>query len=148
MCSMKIKQLILKIVQIIPANSMVVWIAFLLGGFFLTGCAPNGNHIGIQGNDLFYTPAVSSEEAHTIADYLVQTEFFAHGRKSVQLDNVDGVPYFRLVVKEGFTLDSSNRSTLHAYGRLLHEDLYKNKPFIFHICDKNFLTLHAFSFKK
>jgi hypothetical protein len=134
--------------RINPTKSMMILIAFLLGGFLIPGCAPNGNHIGIQGNDLFYTPAVSSEEAHTIADYLVQTEFFANGQKSVQLDNVEGVPYFRLVVKEGFTLDSANRSTLRAYGRLLHEDLYKNNPFIFHICDKNFRTLHAFSFKK
>lgn len=116
---------------------------------FLGSCAPNGNHIGIQGNDLFYTPAVSSSDAHEAADYLVQTEFFSSGgQKSVQLDQVDGVPYFRLVMKEGFVLDSSSRNTLLAYGRLLHEDLYKKKPFVFHVCDKNFRTLHAFRFKE
>lgn len=127
-------------------NSMIYGLIVSILIFF-AGCAPNGNHIGIQGNDLFYTPAVSAQEAHTVAEYLVQTEFFAPGQKSVQLDNVDGIPYFRLVVKEGFVLDSINRSTLHTYGRLLKQDLYPGKTLIFHVCNKNFRTLHAFRFK-
>lgn len=116
----------------------------LIGG--LLSCRPNGNYIEINNNDLYFTPAVDQAFISKASEYLVSTDFFAQGGKSVQLDKVDNVPIFRLVIKSSVAQDSSTRETALAFGRIIQKDLYDKKPYILHLCDKHFNTLRAFKF--
>jgi hypothetical protein len=112
----------------------------------LFSCRPNGNYLEINNNDLYFTPAVDKEFIGIASEYLVSTEFFAQGGKSVQLDIINNIPVFRLVIKASVAQDSSTRETALAFGRIIQKDLYNKQPFLLHLCDKQFNTLKAFKF--
>ncbi len=112
----------------------------------LLSCRPNGNHIDINNNDLFYTPAIDKAFIAKASEYLVSTDFFSQGGKSVQLDIVNATPFFRIVIKEAIANDSNTRATAIAFGRIIQKDLYDNKPYALHLCNRNFKTLRAFKF--
>ena len=112
----------------------------------LITCRPHGNYIEINQNDLYYTPAVDKEFIGKASEYLVSTDFFAQGGKSVQLDIINNIPIFRLVIRKEIAQDSTTRETVLAFGRIIQKDLYDKKPYILHLCDKQFNTLRAFKF--
>jgi hypothetical protein len=121
-----------------------IFLMLLIGS--LLSCRPNGNYLAINNNDLYFTPAVDKEFIGKVSEYLVSTEFFAQGGKSVQLDVVNSMPVFRLVIKASVAKDSSTKETAVAFGRIIQKDLYDKKPYILHLCDKHFNTLRAFKF--
>jgi hypothetical protein len=95
-----------------------IFLMLLIGS--LLSCRPNGNYLAINNNDLYFTPAVDKEFIGKVSEYLVSTEFFAQGGKSVQLDVVNSMPVFRLVIKASVAKDSSTKETAVAFGRIFY----------------------------
>jgi len=109
----------------------------------LSGCgADHGTALKFNGGELFYTDAVTRDEADNLGRFLVEQEFFDGEYKSVQLHK-DGATYqFRMVIKKGLEKDEQFIQIAKAFCAELIVHFGGEKVDI-HLCDENLETLRV-----
>ena len=78
--------------------------------------------------DLYYTSAVSKEEATWLQDYLVQSKICGDSQISMQLTKSGSMRQFRMVVKPGFEKDKGYLATVQELGATLSAQASSAEP--------------------
>ena len=90
-----------------------------------------------NGGQVLYTPAVTTEEATRLGEYLVAQKFFDGQPKTVQLDRRGNAWEFRMVLKKGFAPDEEYIDSTRAFGLQLSEEVFHSAPVEIHLCDEH-----------
>jgi hypothetical protein len=114
-------------------------------GLVILGANSYGTRIALKnGNELYYTPAVTEAEARKVADYL-DTKFPDNKGKvaTYQLNKAGGKYEFRAVVQEGKENDNLAVVAFQAMGVLLSLEVLDGAPVDVHLCDRNLKTVRV-----
>lgn len=103
-----------------------------------------GEKLEFNSTDVYFTEYVSKEEAQRLGEYLVETSFADGLEKSIQLSKRDSTYLFRMVVKEGVTLDSANDLTFEAMAIALSWKVFDRAPVELEACNNSFKTLRVY----
>ena len=107
----------------------------------LSGCSGYGKELKFNGGQLFYTSAVSKEQADKLGDYLVKEKFFDGNPKTVQLNKTGSTFEVRIVVKKGIEQDQKVVDVFKVMCKELSKDVFNAAPVDIHLCDENLKTL-------
>jgi hypothetical protein len=128
-------------------------LAAVLSFILLSGCggrypAEWGKRLKYKHSSLFYTPAVTKDEALKLGDYLLKAGFFpAKAPVRIQLAKSGDMYQFRIVIKEGKEQDMDFIKTTGLFAAMISRDVFGRKPLEVHLCDTNFKTLQVVSFQ-
>jgi hypothetical protein len=132
-------------------GQIVVGICVMLVGFsqlsrglvLLTGATNYGMLLKVNQADLYYTSAVSIEDAARLQNFLIQSKICGDKQISMQLTKSGKMLQFRMVVKPGFDKDESYLSTVQEMGATLSAHVFGGVPLEVHLCDDQFRTLRV-----
>lgn len=98
-----------------------------------------------ENNELYYTENVTVEEAQTLGDYLVETEFFADdgNARTIQLNKTGSTYEFRMIVKKGLETDTDVVDTMKFLAQNLSENVFNNQTVDIHLCNDTLETLRV-----
>ena len=106
-----------------------------------------GKILKYEGSKLFYTSAVSKEQANKLGDYLLESGFFQKDNPgTVQITKEGDVYQFRMVVKGGKAQEMEFLKIAGMFAAQLSKDVFDNEMVEMHFCDKNFETIQTVSF--
>jgi|CXWL01.1.fsa_nt_gi hypothetical protein len=126
------------------AVSLAVLVGVLYFQFIYS---PHGEKLTFKKGELYYTKNVTRVEAQKLLDYLGKEGFFSDtDERSVQLDKVDGIHAFRMVVRAGLQNDPKTMKTLTAFGRELSRDVFGGAPVNVHACNDKLVTQRVMPF--
>lgn len=107
-----------------------------------SGCSKNhGTELKFKQGQLFYTSAVTREEADRLGNYLVKTGYFGDRPVTVQLNKVKSTYEFRFLSEPGVAEDPRVLQKLRGMARTLSRDVFDDQRVVVHLCDKNLVTL-------
>jgi hypothetical protein len=112
---------------------------------FLPGCDNYGTRLTFNKGELYYTAAVTKDEAQKLGDFLVREKFFDGNEKTVQLNKAAGVYEVRMVIKKGFDQDPHNLELFKEFAAQISRDVYGSAPVDIHLCDEYLKTLRVVS---
>jgi hypothetical protein len=95
-----------------------------------------GTELTFNGNQLFYTAAVTEEQAKKLGEYLVKDGYFEGDAKSVQLDKQNGVFQVRLVVKEEIVNDANYEGVVKLFREQIQKNVFNGEQTEIHYCDE------------
>ncbi|HEX4072838.1 MAG TPA: hypothetical protein VHX68_16785 [Planctomycetaceae bacterium] len=123
---------------------MVVGFSQLCRGLvLLTGATNYGTRLKVNQSDLYYTSAVSKEDAQRLRDVLVESKICGDKQISMQITKSGKMLQFRFVVKPGSDKDESQIPTVQAMGAMLSSVVFGGAPLEIHLCDDHFQTLRV-----
>ena len=130
---------------------IVVGICVMLAGFsqlcrglvLLTGATNYGMRLKVNQADLYYTSAVSKEDAQRLRDVLVESKICGDKPISMQITKSGKMLQFRFVVQPGADKDESQIPTVQAMGAMLSSVVFGGAPLEIHLCDDHFQTLRV-----
>ena len=100
-----------------------------------------GAKIDYPGGEIYYTSAVTQQQAQSLGNYLQQTGFFdPSGFVSVQLDKADTTYLFKMVAVEGAEDDQQNIQFAENYLVQISENVLDHAPVNFFFCDDRMQT--------
>jgi len=107
-----------------------------------------GTRIKYGNDELYYTDAVTEEEALELGEYLVNTGFFNEENKgSAQLTKEDNVYQFRVVVNESAVDDIEYIKTAGMFAAHISNDVFGDKLLEIHLCNNGFETLQVVTYQ-
>jgi hypothetical protein len=109
---------------------------------FLPGCNNYGTRLTFNKGELYYTAAVTRDEAQKLGDFLVGDGYFDGNETTVQLNKAGGVYEVRLVVKPGSDLDP-HLFEFTLFARKISKDVFDSAPVDIHLCDQELKTLRV-----
>ncbi|WP_118974750.1 hypothetical protein [Taibaiella koreensis] len=116
--------------------------------FLSSGCSDYGKKIQFGNLDLYYTSAVTKDEADKLGNYLVQRGINNNGaKKTVQLSK-DGYTYqFRMVLKQDLEQDEDTKRQFEKQAYLISQDVFNGERVEVHACDEDFKTIRVYLMK-
>jgi hypothetical protein len=106
------------------------------------GCAADhGTELKINNAQLFYTSAVTKEQAEKLGDHLKKTGFFDGTLITCQLNKSEGTWEFRLVVKPGVAEAPTNVRRFRGMARKMSNEVFDKDHVVVHLCDNKLRTL-------
>lgn len=109
---------------------------------FVSGCGPKyGTELKFKQGQLFYTGAVSKEEAEKLGNYLVKVGFFGDRPITAQLNKVGATYEFRLVVEPGVPHEPRSVQRFRGMARTLSTEVFDDQRVVVHLCDKSLTTV-------
>ncbi len=122
----------------------VIGVAKLCNGLvLLTGATRYGAVLKVDQSDLYYTTAVSKDQAQALGDYLVQAKFFDGRHLSVQLTKEGQTLQVRFPVKPGFDQDEAYVVSVRVAADELSQKVFHGQPVEIDLCDSELKTLRA-----
>jgi hypothetical protein len=115
------------------------------GLVLLTGATNYGMVLKVNQSDLYYTTAVSKEDATRLQDFLIRSKVCGDSQISMQLTKSGSTRQFRIVVKPGFEKDKGYIATVQEMGETLSTRVFGGAPLEVHLCDDHFRTLRVVS---
>lgn len=115
-------------------------ICFLLLCVML-GCNSYGKRLEFNKDEVYYTQAVTEDEAKSLGNYLQKIGYFSGQGYTVQLDKANDTYQARFVVQKGI---ESNDAALNAFKGLVNQlskDVFKGGKVEIHLCDEHLKTL-------
>lgn len=121
------------------------------GLFFilLSGCGPHyptewGKRLKYRKSFLFYTPAITKDEALKLGDYLSKAGFFPEKAPvRIQLNKSKDMYQFRIVIQKGKEQDMEFIKTTGLFAAFISRDVFGSTPIEVHLCDTDFKTLQV-----
>jgi len=118
--------------------------AKLLNGLvLLTGATNYGMRMEINHGDLYYTSAVSKDDAKRLGDFLVQQKIFDGRQISMQLTKNGQTVQVRFPVKPGFEKNEAYVASVQALGVQISQQVFQGAPLEVDLCDDALKTLRA-----
>jgi len=122
----------------------VIGVSRLCNGLILlTGATNYGALLEVNHANLYYTRAVSQEEAKALGAFLANAEVFDGGHISIQLTREGQTTQVRFPVKEGFDKDEAYIASIRALGYQISQNVFHGTPVEVDLCDQNLKTLRA-----
>lgn len=119
----------------------------LVAAVTVSGCDLNGygSRLEFQGNDLYYTDAVTEAEAQKLGDFLVDQKFFDDSkRRSVQLTKEGETYQFRMVVVDDYkSMKGVYPNSFRALASTISRKVLDGKKLEFHLCNDKLETLEV-----
>lgn len=111
----------------------------------VSGCDLDGygSKLEFEGNDVYYTDAVTEAEAQKLGEYLVEMKFLDNKKqRSVQLNKEGEIYQFRMVVVD----DYKSRKDVYPNGfralaMMISEKVFNGSKVEFYLCDNRLKTL-------
>jgi hypothetical protein len=118
--------------------------AKLLNGLvLLTGATNYGILMEINHGDLYYTSAVSKDDAKRLGDFLVQQKIFDGRQISMQLTKNGQTMQVRFPVKPGFEKNEAYVASVQALGVQISQQVFQGAPLEVDLCDDSLKTLRS-----
>jgi len=110
----------------------------------LSGCDNSyGSLLEFNGGELYYTSAVSRDDANKLGEYLLSEEFFDGNKKTVQINKEGNTYEFRMVIKKGIENDPEFIAVFRRFARELSDNVFEGSPVDIHLCDERLKTLRV-----
>ncbi|RZN79048.1 MAG: hypothetical protein EVB11_12940 [Winogradskyella sp.] len=91
---------------------------------------------------VLYTPNVTKTETLRLADFLIKENFSdSINPKTIQLDKIDNVYLFRMVVKQGIADSESNSMILKLFGNSLSQNVFAGDSLRVQMCNSKMETI-------
>jgi hypothetical protein len=103
----------------------------------------HGNRLEFNGGELYYTSAVTRDQATRLGHYLVREGVFDGERKTVQLDRSGRTYQVRMVVKKGIDTDPAFIGLARQLAADLSRKVFDSDPVEIHFCDEGLNTLRV-----
>jgi hypothetical protein len=113
------------------------------GLILLTGATNYGALLEVNHADLYYTTAVSQEEAKALGAFLVKAEIFDGRHISIQFTRQGPTTQVRFPVKPGFDKNEAYIDTIRALGYQISQNVFHGAPVEVDLCDQDMKTLRA-----
>lgn len=125
---------------------LICTLAVAMAAVFCAGCQAQdfGEMIAANGTEVYYTDAVQKADAEKLGKLLTDTGFSDGTRKSVQLNQEDGVWQFRMVTAPEF-VDDEEMNLTFKHMCLELSDAFDGEKFNVHVCDNQLKTLKEVS---
>jgi hypothetical protein len=122
----------------------VIGIARLCNGLILLTSATNyGALLEVNHGQLYYTTAVSQEEAKALGAFLVEVQIFDGRQISIQLTKAGQILQVRFPVKPGLDQDEAYIASIRALGAQISQNVFHGAPVEVDLCDQDLKTLRA-----
>jgi hypothetical protein len=129
---------------ILGCGLAVIGVSRLCNGLILlTGATNYGALLEVNHGNLYYTRAVSQEEAKALGAFLVKAEVFDGRHISIQLTREGQTTQVRVPLKEGFDKDEAYIASIRALGYQISQNVFHGAPVEVDLCDENLKTLRA-----
>ncbi len=93
---------------------------------------------------VYYTEAVTKQEASSLMAWLNKEGFFTNDRKGeVLLNKANGAYEFKFVVKKGLEQDNEYINICKQTGKSMSKDIFRGKQVDVHLLDENLKTLRV-----
>ena len=113
------------------------------GLILLTGATNYGILLEVNHGDLYYTTAVSQEDAKRLGAFLVQEKIFDGRHISLQLTKEGQTLQVRFPVKPGFEKDEAYIASIRTLAAQISQQVFRGAPVEVHLCDSDLKTLRA-----
>jgi len=113
------------------------------GLMLLTGATNYGALLEVNHGNLYYTTAVSQEEAKALGGFLVEAKIFDGREISIQLTREGRTLQVRFPVKPGFDKDEAYITSIRALGTQISQRVFRGAPVEVDLCDHDLKTLRA-----
>jgi hypothetical protein len=122
----------------------IVGIAKLCNGLILlTGATKYGALLEVNHAQVYYTTAVSQEDAKALGAFLVEAQIFDGRQISIQLTKTDRTLQVRFPVKAGFDKDEAYVTSIRALAAQISQHAFHGAPVEVDLCDRDLKTLRA-----
>ena len=105
------------------------------------GSGGHGTELIFNGGQLYYTSAVTKEQAEKLGNYLVKEEFFDGNPKTVQLNRTGNTFEVRMVVKKGVEQDQEFIDLCKLMCIEISQNVFDSAQVDVHLCDEQLTTL-------
>jgi hypothetical protein len=96
------------------------------------------NGLNVNGNLLYFSPAIEEEELKVLADFLIRDSFFTKDEGILaEFDRSPDRRIFRFVISEAAMSDPEYRDVAQAYAVRLSDSCFAGAPVAVHLCDRN-----------
>jgi hypothetical protein len=113
------------------------------GLVLLTGATNYGILLEVNHGELYYTAAVSQEDAKRLGAFLVQEKIFDGRPISMQLTKKGETAQLCFPVKPGFEKDAAYVASVHDLGVQISQQVFQGAPVEVHLCDNELKTLRV-----
>jgi hypothetical protein len=122
----------------------VIGVSRLCNGLILlTGATNYGALLEVNHAKLYYTRAVSQEDAKALGALLVEAKIFDGRHISIQPTKEGQTAQVRFPVKPGFDKDEAYIASIRALGYQISQKVFHGAPVEIDLCDQNLKTLRA-----
>jgi hypothetical protein len=116
---------------------------FLNGLVLLTGATKYGILMEVNHGNLYYTSAVSRDDAKRLGDFLVRQEIFDGRQISTQLTKIGQTVLVRFPVKPEVEMNENYIASVHDLGVQISQQVFQGAPLEVDLCDGELKTLRA-----
>lgn len=109
----------------------------------LAGGNDYGTRLEFNHAELYYTPAVSREDAERLGTFLVEQKYFAGNRLSVQLTKEGQTFKVRNVMQPGFDKNDAYVTLTATFGAQISRQVFQGEPLDMEMCDAHFKTVRV-----
>lgn len=125
---------------------LLIWIlgSYIISGLFSSNYTQDwGQKLIFKGMELYYTPAITFDEANRVGWYLVEEwgQALDGSRKTVQLNKTAPTYEFRMVTKPGLENDQVFLRDASLAARELSDKIFGGSPVEVHLCDPYLRTI-------
>jgi hypothetical protein len=113
------------------------------GLILLTGATKYGALLEVNHADLYYTAAVSQEDAKALGAFLVTAQIFDGRHISIQLTKEKQAAQVRFPVNPGFDKDEAYIASIRTLGAQISQNVFHGAPVEVDLCDQDLKTLRA-----
>jgi hypothetical protein len=122
-------------------NKLLISVVFCF--LFLTSTA-FAAQVDSKNGTVYYTEAVTKQEANSLMGWLSKEGFFTNDRKmEVLLNKSNGAYEFKFVVKKGMEQDSEYINICKQTAKSLSKNVFRGKQVDIHLLDENANTLRV-----
>jgi|GEM_PF-5013408 len=101
------------------------------------------NGLNVNGNLLYFSPAVEEEELKVLSDFLIRDSFFTQDEGILaEFDRTPDRRLFRFVISEAAMSDPEYRTIALAYAQRLSDSCFAGAPVSVHLCDRNLQSVY------
>jgi hypothetical protein len=102
-----------------------------------------GTELKFNGGQLFYTSAVTKQEAEKLGNYLIKQDFFDGNSKTMQLNKSGDTYELRMVIKKGVDQDSDFIDGIKEFNNEISKNVFSSAPVETHLCDEKLKTIRV-----
>ncbi|MDT5123388.1 MAG: hypothetical protein QOC96_2870 [Acidobacteriota bacterium] len=107
----------------------------------MLGCNSFGKRLEFNKGELYYTSAVTEDEAKKLGNYLVIIGYFADRQVTVQLDKSSDTYQVRFVVQEGGEKNEEALASFKLLVNMLSKDVFNGAKVEIHLCNDKLKTI-------
>jgi hypothetical protein len=107
----------------------------------MLGCNSFGKRLEFNKGELYYTSAVTEDEAKNLGNYLVKIGYFADKQVTVQLDKSGDTYQVKFVIQEGGEKNEEAIASFKLIVNLISKEVFNGAKVEVHLCNDKLKTI-------